>query len=60
MRNECAVCEEKDEQRNMKYLDPINDWICMRCLKVGRKYQVTSVEEGKKLTEKIRENVEEA
>jgi ribosomal protein L37AE/L43A len=55
MKQECTVCQKEYPQRNMKYLDPINDWICADCLSKGKKHGVTNLEDGKKLTKKIRE-----
>jgi len=54
MRHECSVCQEEHEQRNMEYLEPINDWICSDCLKQGHEYGVRDLEDGKELTKRIR------
>jgi len=54
MRHECSVCEEEHEQRDMEYLEPINDWICSDCLKQGHEYGVRDLEDGKELTKRIR------
>ncbi len=55
MDEECTVCQKENPRRNMKYLDPINDWICMDCLEKGRNYGVQNLEDGKELTKQIRE-----
>jgi uncharacterized protein YlaI len=38
----------------MKYLKPINDWICKDCEQRGQKENVTDLQDGKKVTAKIR------
>lgn len=55
MRRECTVCMKEFPQRDMKYLDPIEDWICTDCLTKGRNYGVRNIEDGKDLTQQIRE-----
>jgi hypothetical protein len=55
MREKCSVCKDENPRRDMKYLDPIDDWICTDCLKQGHEYGVRNLEDGKDLTKRIRE-----
>lgn len=56
MEKQCTVCKDELPLRDMKYLDPIEDFICTDCLAKGRNYGVKNLEDGKNLTKRIRES----
>lgn len=55
---QCSVCKDVKRKGSLTFLDPIDDWICDTCLEEGRKEGVSNLEEGRELTERIREGDE--